>query len=448
MNEKIFKQRYYKHIDKIIYIKDVELKIKDPNFVKIHGFYPFISYELNFKKFTSEINSETNHHYKIKSRPIKYASHIDRCIYQWYSYKLNEIYNNYCNINNLNNTAIAYRTCLKGKTNIDFAKYAFDNIKSNDECFIMVSDFSSFFDNIDHKLLKNNLCNLLNVQTLSDDMYKVYKSMTKYSYIEKTEIEEYLISKNVETKESIIKNNSYFDKITWNEAKKDLKDKIIPNTNNFGIPQGSPLSGVYANIYMMKFDKNINEYVKSKKGIYMRYSDDLIIIIPKKEINSINDVWNIIELEKRKCPGLKINIEKTSGYIYKDKHIVPLYNEVKGMKKGNNFISYLGFSFDGSYVKFRDKTLTKFYYRLYRKINSMIKREEERIKIGKKKVSKIDKHYILKTLKASEKDSKKFVDYVKRAKKVFKKEKYIIQFEKNVENKIFIKFQGYKHDIL
>ena len=159
MNTNILKPRYYKHIDKIIDVKDVFDKIKDPEYIKRHGFYPFISYNLEFKKFTKD------HHQKVKKRPIKY--------------------NKYCDINNLNKASIAYRTNLKGKTNIEFAKIAFDFIKKSGECYILVSDFSSFFDFIDHKTLKKNLCEVLSVENLSDDFYKVFKSMTKYSYIEK-----------------------------------------------------------------------------------------------------------------------------------------------------------------------------------------------------------------------------------------------------------------------
>ena len=69
------------------------------------------------------------------------------------------------------------------------------------------------------------------------------------------------------------------------------------------------------------------------------------------------------------------------------------------------------------------------------------KRETKRILKGKKRHTKIDKHLILKELNSSTGESRKFIDYVKRAKRVFKNEKYIFQFEKNVKNKIFVRFQ-------
>ena len=108
------------------------------------------------------------------------------------------------------------------------------------------------------------------------------------------------------------------------------------------------------------------------------------------------------------------------------------------------YISYLGFSFDGKYVRFRDKTLTKFFYKLYRKIDSMVLREKYRIQKGRKKHTKIDKHRILKELNSSQGESRKFIDYVNRAKKVFPNEYYIVNFRKNIKSKVFERFEKEK----
>ena len=439
MQGKIFKQKYYKHIDKPVDIKKIEHKVKNKEYIKKHGFYPFLSYTIKFKKYSKEIDFETKHHWKIKPRPIKYASHIDRCIYQWYSYKLNNKYNEYCKKFNLNNSAIAYRTCLKGKTNIEFASQAINFIKKCKECYILISDFTKFFEYIDHSLLKKNLCTVLNAKKLSEDFYKVFRSMTKYSFIERDDIEKYLIDKGVETKQSIKENICLFKNISWNKAKKDLKNNIQINNDTYGIPQGSPLSGIFANVYMIDFDRMATEYAQSKNGMYMRYSDDLIMIIPKSELNSISNLWKELSKIKMLYKTLEMNIEKTSGYLYKDNKITSLHKEISNMKDGGKFISYLGFSFDGKYVRFRDKTLTKFFYKLYRKIDNMIKTEKLRIEKGKKKRSKIDKHWILKELN-SKKENRKFIDYVNRAKRVFYNEKYITNFRQNIKKKVFVRF--------
>ncbi len=441
---KILKPRIYKHIDKVIKAKDlvkVKRKIENKNYIIHHGFYPFISYTINFNKYI-KIKDENNKIYyqrKPKPRPIKYASHIDRCIYQWYSYKINNAYNDYCDRNDLNTCVIAYRTCLKGQTNIEFAKKAFDFIKRNQSCYVLVSDFTDFFDNIDHEKLKNKLCEILCTSKLEHDFYKVFKSMTRYTYIEKDAILQYLKTKNI-TDEIIKKNNSLFDQIPWNVAKKDLKKELKINKESYGIPQGSPLSGVFANVYMLDFDKSMNEYVKSKNGLYLRYSDDLIIIIPTNKSNSIEEIWQEISKIKEDYKTLKMNINKTSGYIYNSRKITSLHQDIEGMKNGGEIINYLGFSFDGKNIKFRDKTLTKFFYKLYRKIDDMKKREQDRLVKGKKKHTKIDKHQILKILNGNNKEERKFIDYANRAKRVFKGEKYITNFRKNIKNKVFKRF--------
>lgn len=65
------------------------------------------------------------------------------------------------------------------------------------------------------------------------------------------------------------------------------------------------ISAVLSNIYMLEADKMINDYVCGKQGLYMRYSDDFIIILPdlgddnfKTEFeyirNTISNIHNLI----------------------------------------------------------------------------------------------------------------------------------------------------------
>ena len=441
MKKSIFKSKNYKHIDTPVSISCVESNIKNKKWIIKHGFYPFISYSINFKKYSKEINEETNHHWKIKERPIKYAAHIDRYIYQWYAHIFNEAYNVFCIKNKMNNVPIAYRTCLKGKTNIEFTKIAYDFIKKCKSCYVLVSDFSKFFDYIEHEKKKKKICEVLNVNVMDEDIYKVFKSMTKYTYIERDVIEKYLIDNKIETIKSIKENNTLFKNISWNEAKRNLKDNIIKNDKKYGIPQGSPLSGIFANIYMIDFDEKINKYVKSKNGMYMRYSDDLIVVIPKDNIENIETIWDEIQIIKDEYPYLQMNKDKSSVYLYENEKVKSLHNEIIGMKQSTNTIDFLGFSFDGKYIKFRDKTLTKFYYKLYRKIDSMLERESIRVEKAKKRKTKIDKKQILKELRVNNSQSRKFIDYVQRAIKVYPNEKYIIDFKNRTIEKIFMRFQ-------
>ena len=47
--------------------------------------------------------------------------------------------------NDISNVAVAYRTDL-GKSNIQFAKEAFDHIRQMCSCYVMIGDFTDFFD--------------------------------------------------------------------------------------------------------------------------------------------------------------------------------------------------------------------------------------------------------------------------------------------------------------
>ena len=77
---------------------------------KILSFYPFIFYEKKTYKYNKKYGV------KEKIRPICYASHMDRCIYQYYSKILNEIYNERTLEEGIDDCAIAYRD-NKNKSN-------------------------------------------------------------------------------------------------------------------------------------------------------------------------------------------------------------------------------------------------------------------------------------------------------------------------------------------
>ena len=70
---------------------------------------------------------------------------------------------------NLMDVPLAYRTDL-GQNNIHFAKKAFDFILMNEPCYVVIGDFHHFFDNLDHKYLKKQICTAVSYTHL--DVYK------------------------------------------------------------------------------------------------------------------------------------------------------------------------------------------------------------------------------------------------------------------------------------
>ena len=53
-------------------------------------------------------------------------------------------------------------------------KDAFDAIRSFSQCFILVGDFTDFFNNIEHQYLKKMICKVLDVECLPKDYFSVF----------------------------------------------------------------------------------------------------------------------------------------------------------------------------------------------------------------------------------------------------------------------------------
>lgn len=145
MKKEIFTDKYYTHFDVKKHHRDYEQRVKNINWVGKHGFYPFIHFQMGMDKYTND--SDGNKYIKHKDREIYYAGHIDRFIYQYYGNRLNDKYNIYAKQNGINKVSTAYRNSTRGKCNIDFAKEVFEFIVNSNSAYILVGDFSKFFDN-------------------------------------------------------------------------------------------------------------------------------------------------------------------------------------------------------------------------------------------------------------------------------------------------------------
>jgi retron-type reverse transcriptase len=65
------------------------------------------------------------------------------------------------------------------------------------------------------------------------------------------------------------------------------KDNPTEKPKTAGIPQGTPISAVLANIYMLEFDKVIHNWLSARGGVYRRYSDDMLFICRKEDEKSL-----------------------------------------------------------------------------------------------------------------------------------------------------------------
>lgn len=416
----ILKNKNYVHFDnrkKPTY--NILNQISDREWVSKHAFYPFLHFQIKFNKYIYN-KKDKERIKKTKTRDIYYSAHIDRYIYQYYANELNDNYNIIAKERGINKVSLAYRNNLNGRCNIHFAKKVIDFISKQKKAFIYVEDFSGFFDNLCHVYLKEKICETLKVDKLPKEHYAIFKSITNFSYIEKEDILKYkgLKRKELNELDRIFDTGEEFRNFKKiNNHLKKHKDTENGRKKK-GIPQGTPISAVYANIYMIDFDKKINDFVTSKKGIYSRYCDDIIIVIPLEEGKDENKTYlNYIEkIDKirRDTPNLEKNEEKTSTFIFKK-------GKIKGIGDTHeNHISYLGFYFDGKDLRIREKSLFKYYTRMYEKTRVSAKYS---IKYGRKVFRKrLYKLYSHLGEKPRKNEYGNFLTYTKRADKVFGKD--------------------------
>ncbi len=298
----------YAHFDWRTDIGQQREYIADPDKIAKHGFYPFIHYEKRTLKYSKKKGR------KEKKRDICYAAHIDRCIYQYYSFHLNELYNERVKKDGISASAVAYRTDLH-ENNIHFSKRAFDFIKANSPVHVMIGDFTGFFDNLDHAYLKQQWCSLVGVDRLPSDHFKVFKNITSYSKMELTDL---LRINGLEDTKSDRKKINRMARVLTPEQFKENRSLIQKHVDPYGIPQGSPISGILANVYMLDVDKQINDAVNKLGGMYIRYSDDFMIILPDApEIDAAKELKRIADMVKH-APRLTLEPSKTQYFHFEN----------------------------------------------------------------------------------------------------------------------------------
>ena len=172
--EKWFKLKKYPHIGLPITISDYKWAkeyIKDKEKIREHSFLPLIHKCISQRKFRPDKSrtdkTKTNRRFRIKGqkdRDIYFSSHIDSLILSYYNSLLVEAYEDHIKTKNFNDSIVAYRkiplfeNSNNNKCNIDFAKSAFEFINKNkaQKLSVIVADITSFFDNLNHKILKRH----------------------------------------------------------------------------------------------------------------------------------------------------------------------------------------------------------------------------------------------------------------------------------------------------
>lgn len=357
------RQKNYLHFDYPLSSEKFYTYITVPHNIEKHAFYPFIHFELSSRKIKKIGFKIVKGKKRIivekqptKIRPIKYSSHIDGHIYAYYAHLLSPYYEEVLLKKQIHRSVLAFRKLPNSPNNIDFAKKVFDEVKERQNCSVICLDIKSFFDELDHDLLKKAWLNLLNVDELPIDHYKVFKSITNYSYVNKNLVYENLnLSLNRYHKglKRLCDSEGFREKIRNQKI-------IIKNSTKKGIPQGSAISAFLSNIYMMDFDEQLKKEVDKVGAKYYRYCDDILIICDRKNQTDLL-MYSQSFINKLK---LTLQDKKTKIAEFKD-----------GIRISKDELQYLGFTYDGKKILLRDTGLAKYSH----KVNKAIRMTNKRI---------------------------------------------------------------------
>ncbi|MEL5879327.1 reverse transcriptase/maturase family protein [Cereibacter sphaeroides] len=358
-----FKPRGYRHFDMPVGEKFAR-KVMDPSFLLQHSFLPLIHYTKSEKRY-KKCPMSGRRTVATKDRPIKYASHRDACILSYYASELNKSLDTYYNASGLSDCVLAYRAL--GRGNYDFSAEVLAFAKSHAPVTILAFDVSSFFDNLDHSLLKRRLKAILGVPSLPENWMRVFRAITAFHYVDMEEL------KAAPAFSARLKEKSR-DRIASVEELKAHGIKFLPNPelakgHRRGIPQGTPISAAASNLYMIDFDASALAYCEGIGALYRRYSDDILVVCdPAHAPAAEAKIKDLISAER-----LEISPHKTER----------VYFSGGGASLAGKAAQYLGFTFHEAGPAIRESSLGRQWRKMRRAIRRARKIAKRNIASGK-----------------------------------------------------------------
>jgi hypothetical protein len=344
--EVLSKERRYKHFDLPHAEKPKIIEKLGAN--DAHRFLPLLGFTDETRRYVK--NSLGVREVKIKKRQIRFASHGDAAYLQSYADYLTRYYEQALSEDRISHCVLAYRK--GGGTNIHHAKAMFDEIVLRGDCAVFAMDISGFFDCLDHIMLRGEIGRLIGSTRLDGHHGSVWKNITRYAWVETDDLDK-ILGRNRNARGRICTPSDFSQHV------KGKADGLVQTHDlNHGIPQGTPVSGLYANIYLRTFDNEMNKLCHQQGGSYRRYSDDIAVILPLGAKR--RHVCAIVEKVLSDF-NLAVSMDKTECADFKS-----------GLLVSSTPIQYLGFTFDGREALIRSSSVDAFRSKMRRSIRAKL----------------------------------------------------------------------------
>ncbi|WP_448101908.1 antiviral reverse transcriptase Drt2 [Luteibacter jiangsuensis] len=333
--------RKYAHFDAPLPRAAIRRLVTDSERVSRHAFLPFLHFTMSrnrFKRRPGGVLEKSK-----KEREICFAAHADASIYAYYSVQLSSRYETAIAEAGLVKNVIAFRRL--GRSNVDLAFEAFDWISNNRPCVAVGMDVKDFFGSLDHASLKSAWCAVLGIATLPKDHYAVFRSVTKYAWVDLNKALASLKMTRSQYRHARAKRICSIEAFRSVVREGDL---IRSNNASKGIPQGSPISALLSNIYMFEFDRVVSSIVESCGGLYRRYCDDILIVVRPELVDDVK---------------ARINSELLSLHLtsHHEKELTCAFPE-DGL--ADRPLQYLGLVFDGQHIRLRGAGVARYYSKM------------------------------------------------------------------------------------